>query len=102
MVKKSRINIGVGTPQRILDLLDDGESRARQDYLILTTAHQAAGALSTSHLERIIVDASHIDQKKRGILDMKETHLQLVQLLTREDLMKKYGKDEGEVELIIF
>ncbi|WPH01617.1 Protein CMS1 [Acrodontium crateriforme] len=76
-VEKTRINIGVGTPQRIIDLLDNG-------------------ALKISSLERIVIDASHIDQKKRGILDMKETQAPLVQLLSREDLKEKYGREEGK------
>lgn len=71
-----RISIGVGTPQRINDLLEDG-------------------ALSAKHLKRIIVDASYIDQKKRGILDMKETQMPLVKLLTRSDLRDRY--EDGEV-----
>lgn len=67
----SRISVGVGTPQRVSDLLEDG-------------------ALSAKHLKRIIVDASYIDQKKRGILDMKETQMPLVKLLTRKDLRERY------------
>ncbi|EME86582.1 uncharacterized protein MYCFIDRAFT_29694 [Pseudocercospora fijiensis CIRAD86] len=81
--KKTRMNIGVGTPQRIMDLLDDG-------------------ALSTKHLERIVVDASHIDQKKRGVLDMKELQVPLVKLLTREDLKERYGSGEGKLELMFY
>ncbi|KAG9686859.1 hypothetical protein KCU69_g10737, partial [Aureobasidium melanogenum] len=46
MVKESKIGMGVGTPQRLIDLFDDG-------------------ALSAGRLERIIIDASHIDSKKR-------------------------------------
>ena len=57
------------------------------------------GALSASHLERIVVDASHIDQKKRGIMDMKETQVPLVQLLSRKDV--KEGA-RGKVELLFF
>ncbi|KAJ9622723.1 Protein cms1 [Taxawa tesnikishii (nom. ined.)] len=83
MVKKSRISIGVGTPQRITDLLEDG-------------------ALGQSGLERIVIDASHIDQKKRGILDMKEIEVPLVRLLSREDLRSKYGAGEGKVELLFY
>lgn len=49
-----------------------------------------------------MVDASHIDQKKRGILDMKETVVPLVQLLARPDLKSRYGSGEGEIELLFF
>ena len=82
-VQKTRISIGVGTPQRIMDLLDDG-------------------ALKIGSLERIVVDASHIDQKKRGILDMKEIEMPLVQLLTRKDLKEMYEREEGKVELLFY
>jgi protein CMS1 len=55
--------------------------------------------LSASRLERIIIDASHIDQKKRGIMDMKETQVPLVQLLSRKDIKEAA---EGKVELLFF
>ncbi|KAK5133484.1 hypothetical protein LTR08_007726 [Meristemomyces frigidus] len=82
-VRSTSMGIGVGTPQRLIDLLDDG-------------------ALSAAHLERIIVDASHIDQKKRGILDMKETQTPLVQLLSRELFKERYGSREGKIELLFY
>ncbi|KAK3700343.1 Protein cms1 [Vermiconidia calcicola] len=82
-VSKSRINIGVGTPQRVSDLLDNG-------------------VLSSSHLERIVVDASYIDQKKRGVLDMKELQVPLVQLLARKELKERYGGGESKIELLFF
>lgn len=82
-VKGVRMGVGVGTPQRIFDLLEDG-------------------ALASKTLERIVVDASHIDQKKRGILDMKETVVPLAQLLARPDLKERYGSGDGEIELVFF
>ncbi|KAM0718207.1 hypothetical protein Q7P37_006539 [Cladosporium fusiforme] len=78
-VKKTRIGVGVGTPQRIIDLLEDG-------------------ALKPDCIERIVIDASHIDVKKRGILDMKETQVPLVQLLTRSDLKERFGTGEGKID----
>ena len=82
-VQASRINIGVGTPQRIMDLLQHG-------------------VLSSVALERIVVDASHIDQKKRGILDMKETQVPLVHLLTRKELKDRYVEGSSKIELLFF
>ncbi|KAF2724666.1 hypothetical protein K431DRAFT_281617 [Polychaeton citri CBS 116435] len=79
-VKETRTNVGVGTPQRIIDLLEDG-------------------ALSMQHLERIVIDASHIDMKKRGILDMKETQIPLVKLLTLSKLKDRYGVDDKDVQI---
>lgn len=83
MVKTARMGMGVGTPQRVIDLLEDG-------------------ALKADCLERIVIDASHIDTKKRGILDMKETQVPLVQLLTRTDLKERFGTGEGKIELLFF
>ncbi|MCJ1314597.1 hypothetical protein MMC25_008279 [Agyrium rufum] len=54
--------IGVGTPSRILDLIE-------------------VGALSIQNLKMIVVDASYVDQKNRGILDMRETLQPLLRLL---------------------
>ncbi|OTA27806.1 hypothetical protein BTJ68_10404 [Hortaea werneckii EXF-2000] len=82
-VKNSRIGIGVGTPQRIIDLLDNG-------------------ALKLDNLERIVLDASHIDAKKRGVLDMQDTQPQVVKLLSRQELKERYGVEEGKVELLLF
>ncbi|CAI6336876.1 unnamed protein product [Periconia digitata] len=79
-LKKHKIDYGVGTPDRLSALLD-------QD------------ALSTANLKRVVVDASYIDQKKRGILDMKELHEPLIKLLLR----KEFVGDEGDGnELFVF
>ena len=101
MVKKSRINIGVGTPQRMFDLLEHG-LYPTCSYELRSGTNEGVGALSASHLERIIVDASHIDQKKRGILDMKETQVPLVNLLARTEMKERYGNREDGIELWFF
>ena len=49
-----------------------------------------------------MVDASHIDQKKRGLLDMKETQVPLVELLTRAAFKDRYGIESNGVELVFF
>ncbi|KAF2643112.1 hypothetical protein P280DRAFT_467194 [Massarina eburnea CBS 473.64] len=67
-LKKNKIDFGVGTPERLSALLD-------QD------------ALSTANLKRVVIDASSIDQKKRGILDMKELHEPLIKLLLRKEFV---------------
>ncbi|KAI9863004.1 MAG: hypothetical protein M1824_000690 [Vezdaea acicularis] len=66
-VKRARIGIAVGTPQRLADL------------------HQN-GALTLSNLRRIVVDASYVDQKRRGIMDMKETLTPLLTFLNTKEL----------------
>ncbi|KAI9875236.1 MAG: hypothetical protein M1830_008718 [Pleopsidium flavum] len=82
-VKSTRIGIAVGTPTRLTDLLDNG-------------------ALSLEKLERIVVDGSHIDQKKRGILDMKETQIPLMQFLNRKGLKDRYGITLHGVNLLFY
>jgi len=83
MCKNTRMGIGVGTPQRVHDLIE-------------------GGALSTKYLRRIVVDASHIDQKKRGILDIKELQIPLVKLLSRKDFGERFGAERERLELIFY
>lgn len=71
---------------------------ARDQIGVLTDS----GALSTSGLERVIVDGSHIDQKKRGIFDMRETQQPLMHLLNRSELKDRYGKVSGAVDLVVY
>ncbi|KAL9624220.1 MAG: hypothetical protein Q9160_001467 [Pyrenula sp. 1 TL-2023] len=66
-VAKTKIGIGVGTPQRILDLL-------------------SMDALKTDNLRRIVIDASYLDQKKRSILDHREVFGPLIRILNQEDV----------------
>ncbi|KAK4124949.1 hypothetical protein N657DRAFT_570029 [Parathielavia appendiculata] len=84
-LQKSRTGIAVGTPQRLIDLIEND-------------------ALSLESLKRIIVDASHIDQKKRGIVDMRETMMPLVKLLCREALKERYTDDDPSrhIDLIFY
>ncbi|KFY12413.1 hypothetical protein V492_03893 [Pseudogymnoascus sp. VKM F-4246] len=83
-LKSKRTGMAVGTPKRLDDLMDDG-------------------ALQIDRLERIIVDASHIDVKKRGLLEMKETQVPLTHWLNRKEFKERYtttGKDK--IDLIFY
>lgn len=60
------------------------------------------GALSLTHLKRVVVDASHVDQKKRGVMDMKDTMIPLARLLSRKELKERYIADEASVDLIFY
>ncbi|QKX64006.1 uncharacterized protein TRUGW13939_11179 [Talaromyces rugulosus] len=82
-LERAHTNIGVGTPQRIIDLLE-------------------AGSLKTKDLKRIVVDGSHIDQKKRGIFDMKEMYFPLLKLLTRPEFCERYGSKEQELKVLVY
>lgn len=62
----------------------------------------SVGALSSSSLERVVVDCSHIDQKRRGIFDMRETQQPLLALLNQPELKSRYGIGSGKVRLLFF
>lgn len=61
-----------------------------------------AGALSLDLLQQIIVDASHMDQKKRGVMDMKDTMLPLARFLTRQEFKDRYAADEKTISLLFY
>ncbi|KAI3113220.1 hypothetical protein CBS147333_3212 [Penicillium roqueforti] len=81
-LQRARSGIGAGTPTRISDLIE-------------------SGTLNLEELERIVIDGSHIDQKQRGIFDMKDTHMPLLKLLTRPELRERYGVKKG-VKILVF
>lgn len=83
MCEKTRMGIGVGTPTRIADLLGEG-------------------ALKMGDLERVLVDASFIDSKMRGVLDSKDTSKPLVDLLCRPEFKERFGDAEDRIDLIFF
>lgn len=57
-------------------------------------------ALSVANLKHVVVDVSYIDQKKRGILDMKDLHESLIKLLLRKEFVGE-AKQEGD-DLFLF
>ncbi|KAH7079303.1 U3-containing 90S pre-ribosomal complex subunit-domain containing protein [Paraphoma chrysanthemicola] len=75
-LKKNKIDFAVGTPDRLAALLEEK-------------------ALSTANLKQVVVDVSYIDQKKRGILDMKELHDSLIRFLLRKNFVGE-GKERGD------
>lgn len=54
------------------------------------------------HVKRIVVDASHIDQKKRGIMDMKDTMLPLSTWLSRKEFKDRYTAERNPIEVLFF
>ncbi|KAN0072161.1 U3-containing 90S pre-ribosomal complex subunit domain containing protein [Elaphomyces granulatus] len=82
-VQRTRINIGVGTPQRLIDLIE-------------------SKTLKVQELERIVIDGSYIDQKKRGIFGMKEMHFPLLQLLGCSEFRKRYGVKSQRLQVLVF
>jgi len=82
-VQRTRINIGVGTPQRLIDLIE-------------------SKTLKVQELERVVIDGSYVDQKKRGIFDMKEMHFPLLQLLGCSEFRKRYGVKSQGLQVLVF
>lgn len=82
-MQSHRTGIAIGTPMRLSALTENG-------------------AMSIDRLERIVVDASSIDVKKRGILEMKETQVPLVQWLNNSNLKERYGAAKDGVDLLIY
>lgn len=100
-LKSTRTGIAVGTPTRLKDLMDDG--RVPLPYHTQTTqTNSSSGALAVDRLERIVVDASHIDVKKRGILDMKETQVPLIVWLGQTDLKERYTAADKGIQLLFY
>lgn len=93
------MGFGVGTPGRLIDLLNAGTSSLAQAQNI-NLKH--TGALSLENVMRVVVDCSHVDQKKRGVFDMIETQRPLVRLLNRRDLKSRYGSDGEKVRLMLY
>jgi protein CMS1 len=82
-LKSKRTGMAVGTPKRLEDLMDDG-------------------ALQVDRLERIVIDASYIDQKKRGVLEMRETQVPLMLWLNRKEFKDRYTATKDKIDLIFF
>jgi len=58
--------------------------------------------LATDRLERIIIDSSHIDIKKRGILEMRETQVPLMKWLTQSVFRDRYEAATGGIQLFFY
>ncbi|KAI8627866.1 U3-containing 90S pre-ribosomal complex subunit-domain containing protein [Xylariaceae sp. FL1651] len=82
-LQSHRTGVAVGTPLRLNDLVE-------------------SGTLKLDKLERLIVDASHIDQKKRGIMDMKETMIPLARWLSRSEFKERYVDPERPLQLLFY
>ncbi|KAH8155985.1 hypothetical protein CIB48_g12263 [Xylaria polymorpha] len=82
-LESHRTGVAVGTPVRLNDLVE-------------------SGTLKLDKLERLVVDASHIDQKKRGIMDMKETMIPLVRWLSRTEFKERYADPERSLQLLFY
>jgi protein CMS1 len=62
----------------------------------------SVGALKLANLKHIVIDASYIDEKKRGILDMKDLHKAVLDLLLRGDFKSAAGDWEDQFRLLLY
>jgi protein CMS1 len=53
-------------------------------------------------LERLVIDASHIDQKKRGVLDMKDITMPLSRWLAKKEFKERYAATEKPLQLLFY
>ena len=54
------------------------------------------------NVERLVVDASHIDQKKRGVMDMKDTLMPLARWLSRKEFKDRYTATDKQLQLLFY
>ena len=99
-LKNRKTGISVGTPARLAELIDNGKYPVTSVHL--QSANHRVGALSLQNLQRLVVDASHIDQKKRGIMDMKDTMMPLARFLSRKEFAERYVDEEKPLALLFY
>ncbi|RGP71101.1 DNA rna dead deah box type [Fusarium longipes] len=97
-LQNHRTGICVGTPARLMDLIDNGKPFPP----LPNEPPDKIGALCLDHLKRLVVDASHIDQKKRGVLDMKDTMMPLARFLSRKEFKDRYGDEKKPLALLFY
>jgi hypothetical protein len=79
-VKKTSINIAVGTPGRIKALVDAEE-----------------GALKLDKLRYLIIDANYTDTKRRTIFDIPETVRDTFDVLVHQKVRERIADDKLRV-----
>jgi hypothetical protein len=82
-VKKTHMNIAVGTPGRIRGLVDAED-----------------GVLKLEKLRYLIVDANYMDGKKRTIFDIPETMRDLFGVFVHSEVKKRIA--EGKLRVVFY
>ena len=90
----------MGTPTRLNDLVENGKAACEVGAWF--DANAVPGALSLENIERLVVDASHIDQKKRGVMDMKDTLMPLARWLSRKEFKDRYTATDKQLQLLFY
>ncbi|BGP13638.1 hypothetical protein JCM10213_007815 [Rhodosporidiobolus nylandii] len=81
-LQKTYVGLAIGTPNRIEKLLNETE------------------ALHLTHLSHIILDTTHLDAKKRSLLDNPEARGDLFKLLGCAKVMERLR--EGKARVVLF
>ncbi|GAA5914868.1 hypothetical protein JCM8208_003033 [Rhodotorula glutinis] len=81
-MQKTHVGLAVGTPNRIEKLLNESD------------------ALHLTHLSHLILDVSHLDSKKRSLVDLPEARADLFKLLGTKAVMDRLR--EGKMKLVVF
>ena len=82
-VKKTKMNIAVGTPGRIRGLVEAED-----------------GVLKLDKLRFLVVDANYTDGKERTIFDIPETVKDLFGVIVHEDIRKRIA--EGKLRVVFY
>ncbi|BFZ64581.1 Protein cms1 [Saitoella coloradoensis] len=80
-VSENRLGFGVGTPNRVLALI-------QQD------------ALKVDHMQRIFIDASWKDAKQRSIWDMQECWKEVVSIICHPEILERLK--DGKTKIVFF
>ncbi|KPV75847.1 uncharacterized protein RHOBADRAFT_52866 [Rhodotorula graminis WP1] len=81
-MQKTHVGLAVGTPNRIEKLLNESD------------------ALHLTHLSHLILDVSHLDSKKRSLVDLPEARADLFKLVGTKAVMDRLR--EGKMKLVVF
>nr|AVI60840.1 P-loop containing nucleoside triphosphate hydrolase [Morchella crassipes] len=81
MCKDNRIGIAVGTPSRILEVLNEG-------------------VLKLDELRWIVVDASYVDKKGFGVFRIREVHRGIMDFFGHEKTKQRF--EEGTLKILFF
>ncbi|GAA6025330.1 hypothetical protein JCM11491_000394 [Sporobolomyces phaffii] len=81
-LEKTYVGIAVGTPNRIEKLLNETDS------------------LKLTHLSHLILDTTHLDAKKRSLMDLPDARGDLFKLLGCAKVMDRLR--EGKMKLVLF
>lgn len=102
MLGKTQVGIGVGTPQRLIDLANEGKPPPGTLTWRRAYADHTTGALVLDKLERIVVDASHIDLKKKSIMDSRDGVIPLARFLCRPEFKRRYDGNGRPLTLLFY